>query len=293
MTTSHPARRQAAYVFEEVVAGVRAEDERGHDAIALARELVSPRGALTLVHVHVVASKPAPDSGSVGDAVKRRHAIEQLTALARELMIGAQVSCVEARSVCRGLHEYASEHDADLLVVGASHYDELARDFVGDDASEVLRDPPCVVAVAPRGYAERGAAIERVGVAYNGSAESERAVALARRLAAQRCAELSAFEAVSAPIYARDPWNLEGDVSVHVEAARRRVAALGGLEADAGFGDPVEELAGYAESVDLLVMGSHKYRPIDRLLEHSTAQRMADDPSVPLLVLPSADRAAG
>jgi nucleotide-binding universal stress UspA family protein len=49
--------------------------------------------------------------------------------------------------------------------------------------------------------------------------------------------------------------------------------------------DPVEALARYAESVDLLVLGSHAYHPTDALLAGSTAQRLADQAPCPLLVL--------
>ena len=46
-----------------------------------------------------------------------------------------------------------------------------------------------------------------------------------------------------------------------------------------------EALARYAESVDLLVLGSHAYRPTDSLLAGSTAQRLAVQAPCPLLVL--------
>jgi nucleotide-binding universal stress UspA family protein len=277
-------------MFENVVVGIRDDGAAARDAIALSRELVSRQGELTLLHVYVVASKPAPDSGAVGDAAKRRHALERLTALAAELELDAQVACVEARSVRRGLHEFALRQQADLLVVGASHYDEVARDLIADDRRVVLEDAPCAVAVTPVGYSARAGELRRIGVAYDGSRQSERALSLARRLAAERHAELSAFEAVRASP-TRDPWNTAAEFAEPVTRARRRIAALGGLEADAGFGDPVEELTRYGRSVDLLVIGSHSYRPIDRLVEMSTSQRLADEAPSPLLVLPSATRA--
>ena len=37
------------------------------------------------------------------------------------------------------------------------------------------------------------------------------------------------------------------------------------------------------------VIGGHDYRPIDQFLEQSTAQRLADEVSTPLLVLPPAE----
>jgi nucleotide-binding universal stress UspA family protein len=128
--------------------------------------------------------------------------------------------------------------------------------------------------------------ISRIGVAYDGSPESERALALARTLAAERHAQLSAFEAVEMPIRIGDPFNREDELEERVEEARGRIAALGGIKAYAEAGDTVEELVHYGESVDLLVLGSHNYRPIDRLLQQSNAQRLADEGFSPLLVLP-------
>ena len=39
----------------------------------------------------------------------------------------------------------------------------------------------------------------------------------------------------------------------------------------------------------LLVMGGHKYRPIDHPLERSTPQQLSDEGTTPLLVLPAAE----
>jgi hypothetical protein len=56
-------------MFENVIVGVK--DVEGYrDALRLARALASRSGKLTLAHVQVVATKPAPDSGSVRYAAK-------------------------------------------------------------------------------------------------------------------------------------------------------------------------------------------------------------------------------
>src|SRR5690348_477505 len=99
--------------------------------------------------------------------------------LAGEFAIDARVSCVEALSARSGLHDYASSRRADLLVVSASNRDEVGRLLLGDDTNEVLDGAPCVVAVAPNEYFARGATIRRIGVGYDASAASERALALA------------------------------------------------------------------------------------------------------------------
>jgi hypothetical protein len=91
-------------MFEEVVVGV-GDDDTGRDAVALGKELVSAHGKLTLVNVHVVSSKPAPDSGAVGDAAKRRYASERLTALAGAFSVGSDESDSVDRLVI-GTHKY-------------------------------------------------------------------------------------------------------------------------------------------------------------------------------------------
>jgi nucleotide-binding universal stress UspA family protein len=68
---------------------------------------------------------------------------------------------------------------------------------------------------------------------------------------------------------------------------------LGEVEPHAEFGDTVEELTHFGASVDLLVVGSHKHRPIDRpAMRRTTGQRLAADAPCPLLVLAPAERAA-
>ena len=102
---------------------------------------------------------------------------------------------------------------------------------------------------------------------------------MARKLAADWHAKLSAFQAVSAP------GHIEDTIDDEVAQALERVDELGGLDAHAAYGDPVRELQRYGRSVDLLVLGSPKHSSIGRLLGHGTTQRLADEPSGPLLVV--------
>jgi nucleotide-binding universal stress UspA family protein len=291
MTTAHPAQMDSAAMFKNVIVGIR-DDETGPDAIALAGQLTSPSGALTLVHVREVADKPAADSGAARAARLRHMYIERLQTLAQSCSVDASVACVDAHSPRRGLHEFAAGSQADLLVVRATARDELERDLIRDDTRRVLEAAPCAVAVAPPGYRACGATVGRIGVAYNGSAESRQALAFGRTLAAERDAELSAFEVVDTPLYAHDSWEMREQIDRSVTRARKRIAALGGLEAEAGFGHHVDELAHYAESVDLLILGAHRYTLADRLLERSTAQLLADSTASPLLVLAAPSHAA-
>jgi nucleotide-binding universal stress UspA family protein len=126
---------------------------------------------------------------------------------------------------------------------------------------------------------------------YDGSPESEHAVAVARDLAAQCGAKLSAFEAVSLPTYTflGGPAPIDDALEGLVDDARKRIDALGGVEPHAAYGHPAEELGVYSASLDLIV-GSRGYGPIGRLIHGSTSQQLAHSARCPLLVLTRAAR---
>jgi nucleotide-binding universal stress UspA family protein len=274
-------------MFENVIIGVD-DVEGGRDALALARQLASPDGHLTLAYVQVVMPRPDDDSGAVSLAADRRPALERLESLRDASHIGARVLAVQAGSVAAGLHELASRRDADLLVIGASRRDRYERLLVRDDTRAVLENPPCPVAVAPLGYARRPSGLNRIGAGYDGSPESAQALALARELAREHDGRVSAFRAVPEPLRVRDAWDPQPEMDEGVAQARQRLAELGDLEPYAASADDAAAaLARYGASVDLLVVGSHQYRPSDHLLSGSTAQRLADDAPCPLLVLSS------
>ena len=272
-------------MFDNVIVGVDGP-EGGRDALWLAKQLTSPHGQLTLAYVQVVTAKPGPTSGAWSLAVDRLPAWEQLRSLRDESKVDAHVVCVEAGSVPMGLHELAARRDGDLLVVGASRRDDYERALVGDKTPAVLENAPCPVAVSPIGYATHPAPFEKIGVAYDGSPESEQALALARVLARERGAGLSAFQAVPEPGYVHSIVNPQPEIEAGLAEARKRIAELGDVEPHVASGDDAAEaLARYGASVDLLVLGSHRYRPLDHLLSGSTAQRLAEDAPCPLLVL--------
>jgi nucleotide-binding universal stress UspA family protein len=246
-------------MFDNVVVGID-DYEAGRDALELAKQLVPPDGDMLLVFVQVVMRAPGPDTDPQWQLDERRRALERLASVRDDANADAQLLTVQAGSVARGLHEAVRRH-GDLLVIGASRRDDFERTFVGDDTRQVLQDAPSAVAVAPTGYATRLPSLDTIGVGYDGSPASEQALTVARTLARERGAELSAFEAVAEPMYASDP--VSGQAS----------------------GDAAEALARYAASIDLLVVGSHEYRLRDRFSGGSTSQRLADSAACPLLVL--------
>ena len=282
-------------MFKKLIVGV---DERqgGRDAIALAKDLVAERGEVTLAYVHLGDTTPVRGSSGAVEATERQRARELLEAARAESQIDAGLLCIGSRSVGRGLHELAELQRADVLVVGSTSHGLIGRVLIGDDTRDALNGAPCAVAIAPSGYSSRPSALSEIGVAYNGSPESEHALAVARELAAQHGARVSAFEAVSLPAYlfggpaTGAAAAVEESINDFVENARERIAALGGVEPHAAYGAVAEELALYGASVDLLIVGSRSYGPVGRLVHGSVSQQLARTARCPLLVLTRAAR---
>lgn len=278
-------------MFRNVIVGVDGNDG-GRDAIALARVLLAAGGELTLGYVYHSDPHVWRGSSPAQDAAERaRELLEQAREDAR---IEAHLRWRGSSSAGRGLHELADVVGADLLVVGSSRRGLLGRVLVGDDARASLNGASCAVAIAPAGYSRETVAMREIGVAYNGTGESRHALSVARRLAAQHGAKLSAFEAVSLPTYAflGGPAPVDGALEGLVDDARERIAALGGVEPHAAYGVPAEELALYSASTDLLIVGSRDYGPIGRVVHGSTSQQLARSARCPLLVLTRAARNA-
>jgi len=269
-------------MFKQIVAGI---DERydGADAVALARRLLTPDGELTLAHIAVGSAHGYRGADSPAVAEDRDRARELLEQAAERAQLQPRLRWRSSESVGRGLHELCETVGADLLVVGSSRHGLLGRVLLGDDTQGSFDGAPCAVAIAPAGYANEAVAMREIGVGYDGSPESEHALRMARSLAAQAGATVSAFQVVSLAATAAGPL---------LDQARERIAALGGVEPHAAYGRPSEELAIYSASLDLLIVGSRGYGPLGRLLHGSTSRALARLARCPLLVLTRAARAA-
>ena len=150
-------------------------------------------------------------------------------------------------SVARGLRQLAETSAADLLVVGSNSRGSLGRWFLGDDTRAALSGAACSVAVAPGGYAERPGPISRIGVAYNGTPESETALAVARGLAARCGASVRALLVVSPVPRGVGYWEtFEPDpgagVAEVMQAARDRLRLLDDVDGRIAVGVPSEAL---------------------------------------------------
>jgi nucleotide-binding universal stress UspA family protein len=264
-------------MFENVLVGVDGRPY-GRDAIALASRLKDPEARLTLAFVH---------SGSLAEDLEDSSKLLEQERVATA--VEADLVSVLAASPGRGLHEQVEKQDADLLVVGSCSHSSFGRAMLGDDTRAALNGAACAVAIASHGFAQRTESIARVGVAYNGSPESETALAVARQLAAATGASVHALEVVSLPsvAYAGIVAPAIGDtIDALLQEASARMQQLSGVEGRAAYGLTGEELAAFSDEVDLLVVGSRSYGPAKRLVLGSTSNYLERHARCSLLVLP-------
>jgi nucleotide-binding universal stress UspA family protein len=196
-----------------------------------------------------------------------------------------------------GLIGLALRERAGTLVVGSPHRGPVGRALLGSVAHHVLHHSPCEVVVAPRGYAgrERRPRIAKVGVGYDGTAESLTALRRAEALCRDTGASLHlivAEDPVVAGVEGGEEFTPLTNAPAVLAAALASVAPS--IDADGECLDPgrdaahrsiAEALAEACErDVDVLVAGTRK--PLDRLLMGSVTARLIDVAPCAVLVVP-------
>jgi nucleotide-binding universal stress UspA family protein len=284
-------------MFRRVLVGVDGRSG-GRDAIALAKRLAAPDGVITLAHIY--GEDLLIGRGGALTVIAEQARAELLLEHERHsASLDAQLVASCEHRVGRGLHLLAERLRADLLVVGSPSHGLLGRVLIGDDTCAALSGAPCAVAIASRGYHHLPHELETLGVGYDGSPESDLALAAARDLAAQDQATIWALQVVSLADEHDDgsiPAGWPEGASWLIRHTIERLRELGDdVEGDAVCGRPREELVRFGENLDLLLVGSRGYGPLGRLFHGGVSGYLARHAPCPLLILPRgrASAAAG
>lgn len=199
---------------------------------------------------------------------------------------------IDHGSVAHGLRDEAAARGADLIVLGSSSRGLVGRTFAGDDVTSTLRCAPCAVAVAPRGYADAGNEVTRIGVGYDGSTQAKLALEAARSLAARGDATLHALGVATPPQGLTTPIGVSAvsQLEAKREQIEQCIAELGAEVSERGVVDGIahQELSELSERVDLLVIGtSRRHGRVTRALLGSTSEALSREAACPLLVIPA------
>jgi nucleotide-binding universal stress UspA family protein len=237
----------------------------------------------------VVGSDGSPGGD---DAVALAH---DLAGTSSRRLVAENVPGVTAPSL--GLVGLAEREEAGTLVVGSPHRGRIGRALLGSVAHHVLHHAPCEVVVAPRGYAgrERRPRIARIGVAYDGTAESRTALHRAEALCRDTGASLHlivAEDPVVAGVQGGEEFTPLTNAPAVLKAALAEVAPTidadgeclhpGWRQADKSIAEAIADAC--ERDVDILVAGTRK--PLDRLLMGSVTGHLIDVAPCAVLVVP-------
>lgn len=285
-------------MYRNIVVGFNGSDEC-RDALALASRLRADDGIVTAVNIY---SDPGVGRGGEWNTVMAEAADEQLTTARTDTADATwlHLEVAPGHSPAHGLHDYAEEHDADLVVVGSSHRGQIGQTLAGTVGHRLLNGASCPVAIAPRGYRDRPAArITAVVVGVDGSHESDLAIPEAAELARSSGAHLELVAVAQDPVvvYGKGPGAFTGmpelkraiaeQAQEWLDHATETLATDAAAEATLAHGDPASVLSATATDEDaVLIVGSRGYGPLRRVLLGSVSTSLVNAAPSPVIVVP-------
>lgn len=292
-------------LFDHVLAGIDGRPE-GWDAAYLAVILAEVTGA-SVTLVTVVEPSPVPVPSATDRNVTDEERAEEMLRELRDLLApGARILVESGRSVPPTLECVVKREQQDLLVVGSNRHGRDGQVRIGRRTRRLLRDAQCPVAVAPHGLCADGQRqLVAIGVGYDGKPEAVDAVRAAGALARAAGARLIIRAVLDDRLpYAGPRWlmpvgrpELQGiwdqtlapDVeALRVDAERAASATGADVRVDAKPGSPPEELIALSEEVDLLVIGSRRWRAATRVRHEHTGEQLLHEARCAVVVVPPA-----
>jgi nucleotide-binding universal stress UspA family protein len=185
----------------------------------------------------------------------------------------AQVTLAPGGRTADQLRDIAVAHAADLIVLAPS-----LRHGARPAVLQLAQDAPCALAVAGATPGPNLGPGDRIGVAYDGSAESELALSTARAIAGETGARLVLIGATEAG----------GDPAATCRVLCAAVDRAGDVRCDTRTlrGVPGPAILAAGDDLALLVAGSRHLGPPGRVLTGSVSGLLLARSATPVLVTP-------
>jgi nucleotide-binding universal stress UspA family protein len=266
-----------------------------HDALHLGRTLSRALGEE--LHVAVALPyEPLPLPVEAYDEALDQHFGQLFAAAADDLGDEFVRRELRERSPARALTELAESEPVDVIVIGPAESCDEGRAAPGKVGERLLSGSPCAVAIAPRGYARSGDGAPRaIGVAYDGTPEARRALAMGERLARGTGAALRVIAA--SPTVTVLPSRIGHTSAGYARALREHFGRVlagvpgelsGDIDAELVLrtGSPAAILVEFTSELDLIVTGSRGYGPLRRALLGGTSSDLVRAARCPVVVTP-------
>ncbi|RJR17004.1 MAG: universal stress protein [Nitrospiraceae bacterium] len=188
----------------------------------------------------------------------------------------------------------AHERSADLIVMGTYGRRGFKRRLLGSVTSDVIVNSPCDVLVVKKPCSECTGEYKSILVPFDGSVFSQKALNRASQLAGIAGAEITVlyvipryeemlgfYKSESIKKRLRDEAQKILDTSVRIASKEKASVKTEVLEGQAA--DQAVKAAGRLKN-DLIIMGSHGYRGVNRAIIGSTAERVIINAPCPILI---------
>lgn len=270
--------------------------DRTRTAIAHGLGLAETYGAT--VHVVYVVDSRAVGFDEEGFAVddildslaeRGRRVTAAVAEQANERGLDTETAVVQG-TPAKGIRQYATEHDVDLITIGTRGRRGVARHLLGSVAESVLRKATQPVLTTKTGATERPVSYDRILLPTDGSTPSERVAEHAFDIATHYGATVHLLSVIDGSLIQSPALlaALEEASEAAVEAAKRQGRRQGAnVVSSVWKGTPGDCLTTYAadEDIDLITMGVHQKRRLDRFLTQSVAERVVRTAACPVLTL--------
>lgn len=189
----------------------------------------------------------------------------------------------------------ADEMGADLIVMGTHGRKGIRKMFMGSVTAAVVSEAPCDVLVVKKPCEDCTGEYHNILVAYDNSELSQKAITRVSAISDSRDVATTILYVI--PRYqemigffntdtVRDSIRAEADKIV---LAGERIASENGINANTFVeeGNAAEEIIAKARGLqsDLIVLGSHGWRGLDKTILGSTAERVITFSPIPVLVV--------
>lgn len=287
-------------MYRKIIVGHDLQDG-GRDALALGRLISEATGArLVVAGIFPIAAQPFAFPPEWHEAEKRMASEIQQAADA----VGAEAETFPSSSPTRGLHDFAEDAGADLVVLGSSRHSKVGEIFAGNVGLGLLHGSPCAVAIAPKGYREHDGGLRTIVVGCDSSHESDLALEDASDLAKAGGCQLKLVAVAEPPAvgygkgagagqgYQELRTAIEEQVREALDEARMTIPDDIEAEATLVSGDPAEKLAEAARPAgSVLILGSRAYGPLRRVLLGSVSSALIHSAPCPVIVHPRGTKA--
>jgi nucleotide-binding universal stress UspA family protein len=297
-----PIRRDASHgaaPIARIAVGVSARPE-GRDAAVLGAALARAIGVDVML-ITIIADPIVLPPVGVSWRRLRKEAQTGLANIRDEVMPDARTAVRTDLSVARALRRVVARDHCDLLIVGSSNKAPEGSVRIGKRVRQLIGYAGFPLAIAPRGMQHRpDVPLRRIGVGYDGGADSEAALSAAASISVAAGAELHVCGVVDDRAKAA-LWFAGGEapalpdlddlVANELDVLRERAVAAAhsldpGARIDIRRGRPADVLLDLCADVDLLVIGSRRWGTVARLLLGSTGESLAFHATSPLMIVP-------